>query len=220
MLRLEAMTDDPGRPHSNYAESSGPAGLSRAASSMSAAMFARVNSSCSAKAQSGAGDAGEEDGSDPEQDGCAVAVTEFLRLLAVIEPMLQDPIELHPAALRFSDAAVVMILQDRLLADPHTAAEVHQHIADHMVVSAGGKWQEASGVVFAPDKAKLLGEHLASIRWLPFHLQKAQCWTDCVQLLCDLKFLQVLGLPCAKVLCMRPRCTEGVEGREGSGQEH
>lgn len=183
-------------------------------------MFARVNSSCSAKAQSGAEDAGEEDGSSLEQDGCAVAITEFLRLLAVIEPMLQDPTELHPAALRFSDAAVVMILQDRLLADPHTAAEVHQHIADHMVVSAGGKWQEASGVVFAPDKAKVLSEHLPSIRWLPFHLQKAQCWTDCVQLLCDLNFLQVLGFPCAKALCIQPYCTWGVGFREGSGREN
>jgi hypothetical protein len=155
---------------------------------MSAAMFARVSSSCSAKALSAAGH------EEADEEGGAVAVTEFLRLVAVVEPLLQDPTELHPANLRFSDSAVVAILQDRLLSDAQTAAEIHQHIADHLVLSSGGKWNEASGVVFTPQRAKLLGKHLASIRWLPFHLQQARCWTDCVQLLCDLHFLQVLPL--------------------------
>jgi hypothetical protein len=158
-----------------------PSSLSRAASSMGAAMFARVHSSCSAKSLSAAGD-----------DSEAVALTEFLRLKAVVEPLLQDPLELHPGTIRFGDATVVKLLQERLLSDPLTAAEVHHHLADHLVLSAGGRWHEESGVVFAPDTAKLLGEHLAPIRWLPFHLQHAHCWTDCVQLLCDLHFLQVL----------------------------
>ena len=56
------------RPDSNYTEFNEPSSLSRAASSMGAAMFARVHSTCSARSLSAAGEESE-----------AVALTEFLR---------------------------------------------------------------------------------------------------------------------------------------------
>ena len=55
---------------------------------------------------------------------------------------------------------------------------------------AGGRWNESQGVVFSSESAKALGEHLICIRWLPWHLLCSQSWTDSVQLVCDLRFLE------------------------------
>jgi len=67
---------------------------------------------------------------------------------------------------------------------------VHLHIAEQLVVSAGGTWRLASGVVFSATAAKGLRQHELTLLRLPWHLGKAAAWTDCVQLLCDLRFLR------------------------------
>jgi hypothetical protein len=67
---------------------------------------------------------------------------------------------------------------------------VHLHIAEHLVLSAGGTWRLASGVVFSATAAKGLRQHELTLLRLPWHLGKAAVWTDCVQLLCDLRFLR------------------------------
>lgn len=158
-------------------------------------MFVRVASSFCA-------DVGDqtvtEHGNMSMQDEGPVTVVEFLRIKAVLRPLLQDSIELHPSGIRFADRTVNEVLEQRLLSDVETATEIHHHLADHLVISAGGKWSEDTGVVFTPQTAHRLGEHLVCMRWLPLHLERAQCWTDCVQLLCDLHFLQVRSLKKSK----------------------
>jgi len=154
---------------------------------MSNAMFVRVASALSANVADQSFDISMQD------DG-AVTLVEFLRIKAVLRPLLQNSIEMHPAALRFADRTVNDVLQQRLLSDVETVSEIHHHIADHLVLSAGGTWSHHAGLVFTPHMAHLLGEHLVSMRWLPFHLEHAKCWSDCVQLLCDLHFLQVTSL--------------------------
>jgi|NorSeaMetagenome_1021524.scaffolds.fasta_scaffold27359_2 hypothetical protein len=160
---------------------------------MSVSMFVRVKSAISLQ-----GDNQEEDGEAAQDisyaDDPPVSFLDFARLKAVLGSFLQDPLQLHPAAMRFADRSIIEILHQRLLSDDEIAAEIHHHITDHLVLAAGGKWHESTGLVFAPKCAKLLGEHMCSIRWLPFHLSMAHCWTDAVQLLCDLHFLQVSGM--------------------------
>ena len=129
-------------------------------------------------------------GGEEDEEEESVNLVDVLRLKAVLNPMLQDPAELHPCAIRFLDHSVRVALHARLLPDADAAAEIHHHIADHLVLSAGGAWHESTGVVFTPEAAKTVGQHMVSMRWMPYHLQSAKCWTDCVQLLCNLHFLQ------------------------------
>jgi hypothetical protein len=126
-----------------------------------------------------------------QEEAISVTFVEFLRMKAVLDPLLQDQVELHPSALRFADRTVQEVLRARLLSDADTAAEIHHHIADHFVLSAGGSWHQSTGVIFAAEAATLLGQHMVPLRWLPYQLQGAKCWTDSVQLLCNLHFLQV-----------------------------
>jgi len=177
---------------STYSDAHGAAGLSQCASSMSASMFVRVTSAISLQGEK-LQENGEVTTDTSFGDSLPVTFLDYARVKAVLDSFLQDPLELHPAALRFADRSIIEILQRRLLSEEEITAEIHHHIADHLVLAAGGKWQESTGVVFTPQCAKLLGEHMFSIRWLPFHLRMAQCWTDAVQLLCDLHFLQVSG---------------------------
>ena len=177
---------------STYSDAHGAAGLLRCASSMSASMLVRVTSAISLQGEK-LQENGEVTTDTSFGDSLPVTFLDYARLKAVLDSFLQDPLELHPAALRFADRSIIEILQQRLLSDEEITAEIHHHIADHLVLAAGGKWQESTGVVFAPQCAKLLGEHMFSIRWLPFHLRMAQCWTDAVQLLCDLHFLKASG---------------------------
>ena len=191
---------------SDYGEKLGPAGFSRCSSSLSSCMLMRVASVLSSHSLNSTTPAGEGDHAEripsaalqspmglqeTSTEDAPLSLLDVMRAKAVLKPMLQDASELHPAALRFADRCVAGLLHDRLLSDDEVFAEIHQHFAEHLVMAAGGKWQAGTGVAFTPDAAKLLGHHLISIRWLPFHLEMAQHWTDCVQLLCDLHFLQV-----------------------------
>lgn len=65
---------------------------------------------------------------------------------------------------------------------------IHRRIATHLIDEAAGIWDEHSGVHFRTYEQ--LDEQPLALEKLPWYLCQAGAVTDCIQLLCDLRFLR------------------------------